>query len=221
MRSFSPPQRFALLIPLLLIPSTALVFKVLSQSLGLALGYVLGFLFYWTVWCFLVPLLLLGGHGVLSLFTEGSPLFRRSNWLPALLLVVIVVVTVIMYPLSQLVAAPQRLLIIAIPVAVVNGIGEEVLWRGVYVRAFPRNFTLALIYPSLGFALWHLSPQLILPAEGGVWPFVISTFFLGLSYGLIAYRTGSVRWPAIAHSLGGILSLGGFIAPSINLLLAQ
>lgn len=220
MRSLSPTQKLTLLIPFVLIPSTALVFVALSRSLGPALGYVQGFLFYWIVWCLLVPLFLLREGGLGSLFTEEIPLFRRSNLLPAALLALILIVTVIIYPPSQLVAAPLRLLIIAIPVAVVNGICEEVLWRGVYVRAFPGNLSLAVIYPSVGFALWHLSPQLVFPAETGVWSFVVSTLFLGISYGWIVYRTRSTRWPAMAHALGGILSLGGAIASSIDALLA-
>ena len=54
----------------------------------------------------------------------------------------------------------------------------------------------------------------------GILPFALSTLFLGLGYGWIAYRTGSVRWVAFSHGLGGILSLGGLIAPSILALLA-
>jgi membrane protease YdiL (CAAX protease family) len=212
-------KTFVLLVPFLLIPSTALVFFSLSRWLSPELGYVLGFLFYWVLWCFVVPLWILKREGIASLFREENPLFRRSNWLPAALLILIVVITIIMYPPTRLLAAPARLLIIAVPAAVVNGIAEELLWRGLYVRVFPGNWFLGLVYPSIGFAFWHLAPQLVVPAEGGVWPFVASTFFLGLGYGWISYRTGSIRWNALAHSLGGILDLGGAIAPSILALL--
>jgi membrane protease YdiL (CAAX protease family) len=81
--------------------------------------------------------------------------------------------------------------------------------------------TLGVIYPSIGFALWHISPQLVVPAETGEWAFVASTFFLGISYGWISYRTGSIKWNAISHSIGGILDLGGAIAPSILVLVTQ
>jgi len=219
-RASSRMQRVALLVPFLLVPSTALVFGALSRWLGPEQGYVLGFLFYWFAWCLLLPLLLLKGSGAASLFKELRPLFQRSNLVPALLLLIIAGVTVIMVPPAGLAAAPLRLVIIALPVAVVNGICEELLWRGLYVRAFPGNAVWAVIYPSAGFALWHLSPQLVFPAESGRWPFVVSTFFLGLGYGWIAYKTGSVRWPAVCHSFGGILSLGGYVAPSIAAVLA-
>jgi membrane protease YdiL (CAAX protease family) len=115
-----------------------------------------------------------------------------------------------MYPLSQLSEASLRLLIIAVPVAIVNGICEETLWHRVVVRIFPDNLLLAVIYPAVGF-----------PAENSVWIFVLSTFFLGVSYGWIVYRTRSVKWPVISHSLGVILSLGGAIAPSIHTLLSR
>ena len=174
-----------------------------------------GFIFYWVIWCLLVPAIILKKEGMASLFRGENPLFRKSNWLPAALLIVIVVTTIIMYPPTRLFASSIKLLIIAIPVAIINGICEEILWRGLYVKAFQKNWVLGVFYPSIGFAFWHISPQLIVPAETGIWPFVLSTFFLGISYGLISYRTGSIKWNAISHSLGGILDFGGAIAPSI------
>jgi membrane protease YdiL (CAAX protease family) len=137
------------------------------------------------------------------------------------LLVLILVMTVIMYPPTGLLAAPIKILLTAVPVAVVNGVCEELLWRGLYVKVFPGNAALGVIYPSIGFALWHISPQLVVPAETGEWAFVASTFFLGISYGWISYRTGSIKWNAISHSIGGILDLGGAIAPSILVLVTQ
>jgi len=198
-----------------------LVFVSLSRSLNAALGYVLGFLFYWVIWCALIPLCILKREGIGSLLREENPLFRRSNWLPALLLVLIVVITVIMYPPTGLLAAPIKLVLIAVPVAIVNGVCEELLWRGLYVKVFASNAVLGVVYPSVGFALWHLSPQLVVPAENGAWPFVASTFFLGISYAWISYRTGSIKWNVISHSIGGILDIGGAIAPSILALVMQ
>ena len=220
--STNPPlsrPKLALLIPVLLIPSTSLVFWAMSRLLGPDLGYLIGFLFYWITWCLLVPLILLGRAGVRSLFTEEHPLFRRSTIFPTILLLLIIGGTVALYPPIQLREAAPTLLMVAIPVALINGVCEEILWRGVYVRLFPKNIWLAVIYPMVGFALWHLAPQLVFPAENGEWTFVLSTFFLGGSYGWIAYRTRSIKWPVISHSLGGILSLGGALAPSIISLL--
>ena len=205
-----PRRLFLIGLPVLLLASTALAFTVLAWWLGRDLGYVLGFAFYDLVWCILVPLILLGKKGFLSLFSERTPLFSKANWLPAALLVITTVVAVAMYwdTIANIASTPVALILVGIPVTVINSTCEEILWRGVYARAFPNRPFLGLIYPSIGFALWHISPQLVMPAEGSVFPFVISTFFLGLVYGWAAYRTGSARWTALSHSLNGILTLG-------------
>lgn len=60
-----PKKYFLLVLPILLLLSTALVFISLSQWFGKELGYVLGFTFYWVMWCLIVPLILLGKDGFL------------------------------------------------------------------------------------------------------------------------------------------------------------
>lgn len=52
-------------------------------------------------------------------------------------------------------------------------------------------------------------------SEGNKWAFILSTFFLGLAYGWIAYKTGSARWTAISRSIDGILVLSGTLATSV------
>jgi membrane protease YdiL (CAAX protease family) len=203
-------KHFLIGLPALLLASTALVFTTLARWLGKNLGYVLGFAFYDLVWCILVPLLLLGRKGFLGLFSERVPLFSKKNWLPATLLVITTIVAVAMYwdNITNIGSTPIALILVGILVTTVNSTCEEILWRGVYARAFPNRLPLGFIYPAIGFAIWHLSPQLVMPSEGGMLSFVVSTFFLGLVYGLAAYRTGSVRWTALSHSLNGILTLG-------------
>jgi hypothetical protein len=208
-----------LIVPLLLIPSTALTFTSLSKRLGKDKGYLLGFLFYWGFWCLIVPLALLGWNDFLKLFVDSSSLFSERNRLAAALFIMVTLVTFFMYG-KDFVQAPLTLILIAIPLATVNGICEEILWRGCYVGLFPHNFWLAIPFPALGFALWHLVPLRIFSVSDK-YSFVLSTFFLGLAYGWIAYSTASARWTAISHSLNGILSLGGMIAPVIFRLLRR
>ena len=206
--------QFSLLaLPFILIPSTVFVFTLLAKRLGKEQGYLLGFIFYWTIWCLIVPLVYLGKDGFLSLFMDKTPLLSGPNWLAAVLWVVITLVSLVMYG-KNFVQAPLALILVAIPVATINGLCEELLWRGLYVRIFPDNFWLAVIFPAIGFAIWHLVPLQVF-STGSKTTFVLSTCFLGLAYGFIAYQTGSAKWTAISHSINGILALGGMIAPSI------
>lgn len=206
-------KRYALALPLLLLPVMAGVFVLSARLLGAEAGYLLGFAFYWLFWCLLVPRRLLGKAEFAAILRDRAALFSRVNGLAALLWLAVTLASVAMYA-RDFFAAPLLLILLAVPLATANGFCEEILWRGLYVRLFPRNVWLAILYPSVGFALWHLAPQVVFPAEN-VPTFVVSTLFLGLAYGFIAYRTGSARWTAISHSISGILALSGYLAPSL------
>lgn len=202
-----------LALPVLLPACLAPAFPAAAGALGREAGYLAGFALYWLA-CLAAPLLSLRPAGLRALFAEPRPLFSRANRLPAALLILIVAVAAALY-LPGFAAAPWPLLALALPVAAVNGLCEEVFWRGLYTAAFPRSFWLGVLYPSLAFAAWHLVPQLVFPDPGGPLTFAAMTFPLGLAYAWITARTGSVRWAALAHGLTGFLALGGAIAPSL------
>jgi len=201
---------WTILTPFLLLLSTSAVFMIAAQWLGNDLGYLIGFGFYWLFWCLLVPWLVVRKQGFTGLLTDGRPLFERKNWPAALLWVVVIIVAMLMYG-KDFLAAPLALILIAIPLAAINGLCEELLWRGVYVRVFPGNPWLGIVYPAIGFAIWHFVPQIVYPADDVV-GFIMSTLFLGLVYGFIAYRTGSAKWTAISHSLSGTIALAAPLA---------
>ena len=143
-------RQFALLaLPFVLIPSAAFVFSTLAKRLGKEQGYLLGFLFYWTIWCLIVPLVYLGKDGFLSLFVDETPLLSGPNWLAAVLWALIILVALAMYG-KDFIRAPLTLILVAIPAATINGLCEELLWRGLSVRAFPDNIWLAIIFPPSG-----------------------------------------------------------------------
>lgn len=71
---------FALAIPFLLLPSARLIFIRESCLLGREKGYLLGFLFYWLVWCLLVPFIHLGRNEFFTLFVDKTPLFFKVKW---------------------------------------------------------------------------------------------------------------------------------------------
>ena len=214
---------FLLGLPILLLGSTAFVFVNFAQRMGKEWGYVLGFLFYDGFWCLIVPLLLLGKDGFLSVFHENDRLFQVKHWWLILLLLSTTAGALGMLSAHDLTKTPWTLVLIAIPTAVLTGTCEEILWRGVYVKVFPKQVVAGLLYPTLGFAIWHLSPQLVYPAvlPGGSFTFAGLTFFLGLCYALVAYKTGSCKWTAVSHSLNGILDIGGALAPAVLALVAS
>lgn len=75
---------------------------------------------------------------------------------------------------------------------------EELLWRGVFVNYWPRNFMWGVLYPSVGFGLWHLAPQIIHPAANPL-AFAVGSIVIGLCWGWVAWRTRSLRATTISH----------------------
>ncbi len=202
-------------LPFLLIPSTALVFIFSARLLNNDWGYLLGFLFYWVIWCYLVPFIFLGKQGVINLFKdESSSLFRKNSWYLIVLLLGTIIGAIVMYFIPRFGDARLLVVLLALPIAIVAGAGEEILWRGLYIRSFPGHLFWAYLYPTIWFALQHISSQLIELSEGTP-IFIASTFALGLIYGLVAYRTGSIRWNALAHILISFFALGEPITTSI------
>lgn len=206
---------WGLLLPLALIASTGVVFRVASQWLAKDAAYLLGFAFYWLFWCLFIPWLTTGRRPLTELLKDRAPLFSRFNCPAAFAWLLVTGIAFFMYG-GEFLSAPGILILAAIPLATINGLCEEILWRGLYVRAFPGNPWLGVIVPASGFALWHFVPQTLYPAENRA-GFVLSTLFLGLAYGLIAYRTGSAKWTAISHSVNGALALA---APLAQIILA-
>jgi len=204
---------WGLLLPLALIVTTGLVFRVASQPLAKEAAYLLGFAFYWLFWCLLAPGLVFKKGGLGSLLKDQRPLFTKDNWLAGMLWIIVTTTALAMYG-RDFIRAPLLMIALAIPLATLNGFCEELLWRGLYVRLFPGNPWLGVIFPATGFALWHFVPQTIYPAENQL-GFVLSTLFLGLVYGFIAYRTGSARWTAFSHSVNGALALAAPLAQII------
>lgn len=200
-------SRLAIIGSALVVVTMSITFLAFAEVFGDRVGWLMGFLVYWVVWGFGFPLWLLGRRRVLDLL-RTTP--RRPGIFWSLLLVGPPVGSLAMgwVPPAELSLA---VIAVAVGFAVINGIAEELLWRGVFITLFPRQLWWGLIYPSLAFGLWHLAPQIIDPAEGGPIPFAIAAVGLGLLYGLVGRHTGSVRWPAVSHIFADLLALETFV----------
>ena len=206
-------QGFAIALPIFLIPCMWAVFQIFARLFEHPLGYLLSMLVYWVVWCTLLPLALVGGwSGFLDLF-RPMPSLKQLGWKTSLLLGWPLIFPLVFMVIPKIAATPLIILAASVVNGVLIGVTEEVLWRGVYLRLFPQNRWLNLLYPSLMFALWHIAPLSVVVNRmpGGVFSFLAYALLLGLSYGVAARRTGSIAWPTISHVLHDSLGLSGFM----------
>ncbi|MEO8285215.1 MAG: CPBP family intramembrane glutamic endopeptidase [Chloroflexota bacterium] len=205
-------QGAALAVPPLLLVIMVPAFQWSTNLLGYPGGYLLGFVIYWGGWCILVPAGLLGGLGpLLDLFREGKPNIKQlplkmhaALWWPLAFPLAFIFLPKIGHVSASIITASVLL-------GIVIAVTEELLWRGMYIRLFPDNAWLNTLYPSVGFALWHVAPQLVRSNSmpGGMASFVIYAFVLGLLYAYYARKTGSIRWSTVSHAIHDSLGLGG------------
>jgi uncharacterized protein len=202
-----------MLLPPLLLASTTAGYRVFAARLGPRWGYFAGFLSYWGVWALLVPLRVVGRWGLRELFRGGRPSLGQPRWigLTCLLLPPLLGYSYA-FPRQRRTATPTIVLASA-GLALVNGTLEEVLWRGLYATVFPNRLILGYLYPTIGFAVWHVAPQTVVPSPypGGTLSFVGSGAVVGLLYGWVAWRTRSIRWTTVSHVLFDFSGLGGRI----------
>jgi len=161
------------LLPPTLIATTYAIFQRAARCWSQGRSYLLGFLFYWIIWCLIVPLLLIGSPKLIEVFQDVPNRLGDPAWLGFICLVLPVI--------------------------------------GGYAYFFHLP---GVIDPAIGFGLWHLSPQAIVPhtGGGGKYAFAVSVIFLRLAYGWVAMSTGSILCVSLSHVL---MDLTGWVATRI------
>ncbi len=92
-------------------------------------AYFGGFLFYWLVWCLLIPISLLGPAAVIDLFRPIAP-FGEPWWLGAACLIAPPLIALSTIFPRELRRADRVVIASSIGLAIVNGTLEEVPGRG-------------------------------------------------------------------------------------------
>jgi len=176
-------------VPVLVPVSMSAVFAYLGHRSSPRTAYTAGFVVYWGAWCFGFPLWAIGPRRLLHGMVHG----RHPQRLEAALLVVppLGALATELWPKRALVDPPTAAVMVS--TGLVNALGEELLWRQAFVAEFPDDVVRGALWPLLGFAMWHLAPQIVLPSSRGRWPFVAAATVVGAASTYSAWRSGSIR----------------------------
>jgi len=191
------------LAPVLICATMPAVFSLLSNVFGATRGYLFGFIIYWIGWCGILPLWALGSRGFARVFAGSVRPLGRPTWV-GIAAVCLPLVLGYGYAFPRAIAtATMPAIAISAALAVINATAEELLWRAMFIDVFGESILLGWVYPSVGFAIWHLAPLSIFPnnAPGGSASFVLTAGVVGLLWGWLARRTQSIRWTTISHIL--------------------
>jgi len=200
-------------LPPVLLAAMYAAFRLLDANMGFPRGYLFAFVLYWVGFGTLVPLAIMGGTSrVLALFSRPSAPRVALDRVDFALLSWPILVAFAFAFVPRVAGASPSVLAISVALGAITGLTEEMLWRGLYVRAFPESLAWSSLYPSVGFALWHLAPLAVRPSRhpGGNATFVVYALLLGLSYARVTRRTGSIGACALSHCIHDALGLGGF-----------
>jgi len=209
--SFTKKQRLLIAIPPFLLATTYITFRLLTDLLGRSNGYLGGFLFYWSIWCGLIPFLIVGSEALKASFNDSENRFGKPKWVGIFFLAGPFLSPFFTIFLPKVVDATWGIVLISAIFAIINGTMEEILWRGAFIKTFPKSWTWSYLYPSIWFGYWHLSPQTVFPSTmpGGAFAFATLSIFMGLTFGWVSKKANSIRYTTIAHILTDFMGLAG------------
>ncbi len=196
-------KRIAIVAPLFLIAMMYPVFQLLALEFtdNWRIGWFLGLLIYWIIWGILFPLIMIGKRHLLHLI--GPQRLNVRIFLLIAFPLVIVVINKFIHLMDY--DKPSTFVFILLLItAFGNGVFEEIFWRGVYLKLFPGNLLLRVIWPGICFGLWHFAPASVAP-DGRALTLVIGAVFFGFYLSYLARGTNGIWWPVVTHILSGFI----------------
>ena len=194
----TPPLLIAFMYPIFYLLAEAFVNDRIAWYIGLAT--------YWLIWGAVFPLIIIGMKGIRELVTP-----QKINK-KILILLAVPLVGAIGAKLVPGMGGYEKesvliaLLIISTPFG--NGFFEEVLWRGVYTKLFPKNLFYRMIWPSIWFGIWHYIPVSINNGElTGLIGMMVGPMMMGLYLSYLTKQTNTLWWAIVAHTIGGIIMI--------------
>ena len=204
----APPgaARHALLLawsPLAVVAIGHLTARLAGQAIGAAAWVPLTIVFWLTL-----ALLIRAGGGFAAWrrWVQAARAGSSRGW-PALAIVVALLPAPLLW-MNWRLLAPWSLWLPWLLFALINPWFEEGYWRGVLLEA-TRGWPplAALLYSSACFALSHPLIWGVNSVANRTPEVVVSTFLMGLAWGTIFRRTGSLRWCILSHVLVDLFNL--------------
>ena len=194
--------------------SMLLLIPYLTAKTGKTAGYVTGFCIYWFLFCLPVSAYCSGGFTRLKeIYRQKSNITSRMKTIYYFLALIPCIATFFAVFKNIAPIAGFQVLILALLFGMINGTLEEMFWRGIFNKIFNDHMIWAYLYPSLFFGMWHIALYLAkgMVYQGGGGSLVGGSLFMGLLWGLAAYKTKSVKLVTAAHIITNFFSFTGLI----------
>ncbi|MGD9200966.1 MAG: CPBP family glutamic-type intramembrane protease [Chitinispirillia bacterium] len=193
----------------LIMPVMSLLFLSLTRVLGPKTGYFTGFAVYW-IYCIIIFILLINKRVGQFNHIYRIHLNTGKNILVSVLAFLPVFAVFYIQFLPVISSITTAVFILAMVNAILNGIVEELYWRGLYLVEYRNNIYIGLWLSVFLFGAWHISMYLIEDIYfGGFGPLVGGALLMGLLWSFISRTQNSIFMPTAAHILVNFFAFTG------------
>lgn len=192
-----------ILAPPVLMLVMYLIYNVFGIIFGPELGWYLGLFAYWMLCGLIYSTWLIGIGKIKKLIT---PRKIKLKIIPAITFPIIMALIFRVFlgvKFNKISIVGAILLVIT---AFGNGTFEEILWRGVYMELYSKNYFLRIIYPTIWYAVFHFASGSISP-NSNVLSLVIGSAFFGIYLALLAKWSNTIWWSMLSHILGAFVMI--------------
>lgn len=206
-RGFAP-----ILLPisaLALVLGLFVIAPVLRMTFGEAQGAMILLGLYWWLFCLPLGLYFSGGRSIWRVSMRGN-----FGVIMVTVLIAVVILTLLILRHPQ--GFPLVVILGALGFALINGPLEELYWRGAWLQVYGTSLPMYLLGYGL-FVAWHvpLAMMTTIPFQGGVWGLTAGAAGLGAIWAWMAWRTRTIGWSAICHTITNAIVLIPVIATAL------
>ena len=195
-------QLIAILMPPILIAFMYPIFHTLAAVMNDRIAWYLGLIIYWLIWGAAFPIFIIGKENIKTLTRPQKP--NRK-------VLLLVAIPLILASISRFMPGMEYekesvwIFLLLLSTTFGNGFFEEVLWRGVYMKLFPKSIFYRMLWPSLWFAIWHYAPGSVL--SDSLVTLMVGAGVFGLYLSYLTRKTNTIWWSIVTHFLSGIIMI--------------
>ena len=199
-----------LISSLIVFPFTLVVFRMSTTILSPKWGYLFGFGVYWAYALSITLILTTKEKRYLrSILRTSSNIKYRFLFNAAALLPVPGIFFISFLPNAGRLSLQTGILVLV--VAILNGVIEEIYWRGLYLKEYDSSLLIGFILSTFLFTTWHFSLWYAkgIAYQGGLFALVGGALIMGMLWSFISRKVKSIKICIIAHIIVNIFAFTG------------
>ena len=194
-------EKILLSIAPVLFPVTFMIFQLFNILVKGLIGYLFAFIVYWLICIITSTLIIKGEYEFIKLYKVSRKDTKIIFLISIFITFIPVILTFCVSFLKVYHLLTPVILVSLISVSIINGLIEEFFWRGAFFVTFKRRVRLAYVYPTIFFAVWHISLYFYsgIKYQGGFFPLVGGAAIMGAVWAWSVWKQKTILFTTMAH----------------------